>query len=78
MDRADEEADRAAGRRVDCPLLVLWSRHDDLADLYGDPVAVWRSWAGDVRGHDVDSGHHMAEEAPEELAHALLAFVDTR
>jgi haloacetate dehalogenase len=74
VDRADEEADRAAGRRVRCPVLVLWSRRDDMAELYGDPRVVWRDWADDVRGHDIDSGHHMAEEAPAELAAALVAF----
>ena len=75
VDRADEEADRAAGRRVACPVLVLWSRHDDLAELHGDPREVWRAWADDVRGHDIDAGHHMAEEAPHELARALDAFL---
>jgi haloacetate dehalogenase len=74
VDRADEEADRAAGRRVTCPLLVLWSLRDDLEELHGDPLAVWREWADDRRGHGIDSGHHMAEEAPDELARALLGF----
>jgi haloacetate dehalogenase len=74
IDRAHEEADRAAGRRVGCPLLVLWSRHDDLEDLHGDPLAIWRSWASDLRGGRIASGHHMAEEAPDELAGALRMF----
>jgi haloacetate dehalogenase len=74
VDRADEVADRAAGRRVTCPLLVLWSRFDDLEYLYGDPLAVWQPWADDVRGHGLDSGHHMAEEAPDALTAALVAF----
>jgi haloacetate dehalogenase len=68
LDRSHEEADRAAGVRLRCPALVLWSQHDDLADLYGDPVQLWASWATDVRGHGIDSGHHMAEEDPAELA----------
>ena len=74
VDRADEEADRAAGRRLGCPVLVLWARRDDMEYLYGDPLAVWRGWADDLRGHAIDSGHHMAEEAPEELAEALVGF----
>ncbi|HWM57803.1 MAG TPA: hypothetical protein VNO83_08215 [Pseudonocardia sp.] len=37
-------------------------------------MAVWTGWADDVRGQRIDSGHHMAEEAPEELARVLLAF----
>lgn len=75
VDRAHEEADRAAGVRVRCPALVLWSLRDDLEELYGDPLRVWRSWADDVRGHGIDSGHHVAEEAPEELAEALGGFL---
>jgi hypothetical protein len=44
-------------------------KHDDLEELYGDPLAIWRDWAGDLRGGGpIESGHHMAEEAPDELA----------
>ncbi|MBN6050939.1 alpha/beta hydrolase [Nonomuraea sp. RK-328] len=50
VDRRHEEADRAAGVRLRCPALVLWSVRDDLEDLYGDPLALWRDWAGDLRG----------------------------
>ncbi|SDQ78145.1 alpha/beta fold hydrolase [Quadrisphaera sp. DSM 44207] len=75
VDRAADDADRAAGRRVTCPTLVLWSSRDDLEDLYGDVLGVWRPWATDLRGGRIDSGHHMAEEAPEQLAAALSAFL---
>ncbi|MGQ7794608.1 alpha/beta fold hydrolase [Faunimonas sp. B44] len=74
IDRAHDDADRAAGRRLACPLLVLWSLKDDLEALYGDVVGIWRPWVGgDLSGHGIDSGHHMAEEAPEQLAAALKA-----
>ncbi|WP_141586548.1 alpha/beta fold hydrolase [Actinomadura sp. WMMA1423] len=76
IDRRHDEEDRRAGRRVQCPTLVLWSSRDDLEDLYGDPVKIWRDWADDVRGRPVDSGHHMAEEAPEAVASAIGAFLD--
>ncbi|MEV0161207.1 haloacetate dehalogenase [Nonomuraea fuscirosea] len=75
VDRAADDADHAAGRRISCPTLVLWSAKDDMEDLYGDPLAIWRSWADDVTGHAIDSGHHVAEEAPEQLAESLLAFL---
>jgi haloacetate dehalogenase len=75
IDRRHEEADRAAGRRVTCPTLFAVSVHDDLEQIYGDPLAVWRDWADDVRQVRIDSGHHMAEEAPEAVAAALHAFV---
>lgn len=74
IDRAHEEADRRAGRRLTMPLLVLWSLRDDLEDLYGDPLLIWKSWAGNVRGFGIDSGHHIAEEAPTALVDAFLPF----
>jgi haloacetate dehalogenase len=74
VDRRHEEADRAAGNRLRPPLLVLWSQRHDLEDLYGDPLVIWRDWADDVRGHRIDSAHHMGEEAPEELAAVLGGF----
>ena len=78
VDRLADEADRAAGRRVSAPTLVLWSSRDDLEDLYGDILAVWAPWATDVEGGVIDSGHHVAEEAPEELATRLTAFFTSR
>ena len=78
VERTFDVADRAAGRRLDMPALVLWSLRDDLDALYGDPLKIWRDWASDVRGHGIDSGHHMAEEAPDELAAVLAAFFRER
>ena len=75
IDRAHDEADRAAGRRVSCPALVLWALRDDMELLYGDPLSVWRGWAPDLRGHGIDCGHHIAEERPQALADALLRFL---
>ncbi len=75
IDREHDEADRTAGRRVTCPTLVLWSERDDLVDLYGDPLSVWRQWTDDVHAASIDSGHHMAEEAPVELATHLRRFL---
>jgi len=71
IDREHEEADRAAGRRIRCPALFAFSTRDDLEDLYGDPLAIWHAWCDDVQGEAIDSGHHMAEEAPDALAATL-------
>jgi haloacetate dehalogenase len=74
VDRAADDADRAAGRRIGCPVLVGWSTEDDLPELYGDLLAIWRQWADHPRGVPIPSGHHMAEQAPGELAAALAEF----
>jgi haloacetate dehalogenase len=75
VDREHEEMDRRAGRAVRCPTLLLWSTDDDMEALYGDPLAVWRPWAVDLRGEPIRSGHHVAEENPDDLIDALHRFL---
>jgi haloacetate dehalogenase len=74
LDRLHDEADRREGRTIACPLLVLWARHDDLEALYGDPLAIWREWAEDVRGRGLAGGHYLAEERPDDVYAELHAF----
>ena len=77
IDRAHEEADRSDGRQIACPVLLLAATHDDL-DIHGDPEAIWRPWvAGKLHSAPIQSGHHQAEQAPDELAQALRAFLAT-
>jgi haloacetate dehalogenase len=68
----DREHELAGPKQIACPTLFLWSTRDDMEDLYGDPLAIWREWAPDVRGIPIESGHHMAEENPEAVAQALI------
>jgi haloacetate dehalogenase len=75
IDRQHEERDRADGRRLAMPVLILWSLRDDLEQLYGDPREIWRDWADSVTGQGIDSGHHIAEEAPAALVEALVPFL---
>jgi haloacetate dehalogenase len=75
IDRDHEEADRAGGRRIGCPTLLLESAQDDL-DLHGNPAEIWAPWiAGSLRHRVIDSGHHQAEEAPGPVARELLEFL---
>jgi haloacetate dehalogenase len=71
LDREHELADRRAGRRIACPTLVVTgSAETQLADA----ANVWRAWADEVRATTVPGGHFIPEEAPEQLARALLEF----
>lgn len=75
IDVEHDAADRDAGRRVACPMLLLESAQDDL-DIHGDPAQIWGPWvAGPVRHRIIPSGHQQAEEAPQEVAEALLDFL---
>jgi haloacetate dehalogenase len=75
VDRRNDEADRAAGRRIECPTLALWSTDDDMEQIYGDVVAVWRPWCREVEGHGIKSTHHVAERNPDDLVRSLRAFL---
>lgn len=75
IDLAQDRESRAAGLRVACPLLALWGRKGKIGQWY-DALAVWREYAsGPVTGHAVNSGHYLAEEAPEEVLAALDQFL---
>lgn len=77
IDRRLDEADHAAGHRITCPVLALWSGHGKL-ERWFDVLEVWRGWADDVQGHAVAAGHYLAEEAPDEVGSALAAFLAGR
>jgi haloacetate dehalogenase len=67
-----DEADRGK-RRIACPVLALWGARNHVARWY-DVLGVWRDWAHDVRGHAIDCGHYLPEEARDETCAALQAF----
>lgn len=73
-DLAADEADRAAGKKIGCPTLVLWGS-SGIPSEAADSLAVWREWCDDVRGAAVKSGHFVAEENPEETLSHLLPFL---
>ena len=80
IDREHDRADRALGRRIVCPLLVLWSSQGALGTWYVEesgPVGLWRAWGDDVRGRALEAGHFFPEEAPEQTAEALNRFFGT-
>ncbi len=72
IDLDHERADRAAGRRLACPVLHLWSADRPQAE----PLAVWGRWAMDVSGTGIDHGHLQPERAPDQVLAALLPFLD--
>jgi haloacetate dehalogenase len=77
LDREHDRVDRTTGRRIVCPLLVLWSAEGALGTWYreaGGPIALWRAWGDDVRGQPLEAGHFFPEEAPEQTTEALRRF----
>ena len=73
-DLVHDEADRASGKKITCPLLAIWGTAGGIPAETDDPLATWREWATDVRGFGIDSGHYLAEEEPQATAAALIEF----
>jgi haloacetate dehalogenase len=72
-DLAHDQADRATGRKLDCPVLVLWPSAEAVA---GRPtrVDIWKGWADDVAGAVTTGGHLQPEDRPDEVSAALVPF----
>jgi haloacetate dehalogenase len=81
IDVEHDEADRAAGRRIGVPTLVVWGSVGLPADAKAKengPLAVWRDWCSDVDGGPVEAGHFIAEENPEATLALLLPYLEAR
>lgn len=73
-DLAQDAADRANGRRLDCPVLALWPR-SQAEDGKPNPADVWKRWADSVTGVSTDGGHLQPEDQPDQVLDALSTFL---
>jgi haloacetate dehalogenase len=77
IDFAQDIKDRDSGRRISCPVLVLWSEGGALDSWYreaGGPLSMWRGWAADVTGRPISGGHFFPEQNPAETLAELSSF----
>jgi len=74
IDLEHDRADRAAGRMLPMPLLVLWGAQGVVQQCF-KPLDEWRRVARDVRGQTLPCGHYIAEEAPDALLAQALPFL---
>ena len=75
QDRAMDDADLAAGRRLQCPVLVLPGNFFLTAGA--EPaLEVWRrTFAPQAQGEVIESGHFVAEENSQQTLAALQKFL---
>ena len=74
LDLDHDRGDRAQGRSLANPLLVLWGAEGVVHRCF-DPLALWRRIATDVQGEALPCGHYIPEEAPEALLAKALPFL---
>ena len=71
IDLAHDREDRDAGRKLTCPVRVLWGKYGIIERCF-KPLEEWRKSANNVSGCALDCGHYIPEESPE----ALLAEIE--
>lgn len=76
-DVAQDEADMAAGRRIACPTLLIWSTLYLARPGLEPPPDTWRrTFAPGIADTEVASGHFVAEEVPAATLTALQRFLE--
>ncbi|MFM0689832.1 alpha/beta hydrolase [Paraburkholderia strydomiana] len=73
-DLEHDASDAAAGRRLACPVLVLWSESEQKARSIL-PLDTWSRWAANVTGKGLPGGHLLPEDAPGEVLTSLQDFL---
>jgi hypothetical protein len=63
VDRDHDDADLGT-RRIQCPVLALWSARGALPRLYGDVLEVWRPWTADVTAAASTPATSLSKTAP--------------
>ena len=68
-----DKADHDAGKKITIPMLALWG-DAGIAAAAATPLDTWKTWATNVTGSPVDSGHFLTEENPDVTGKLLREF----
>ncbi len=69
-----DAADLQRGRKVACPVLVLWGERSHVERSF-EPVEAWSRYADHIAGaRKLPSGHYPAEQCPDETCDELIRF----
>jgi haloacetate dehalogenase len=78
IDLQTDEGDFKAGKKVACPVLLLWGATGGVGRNH-KPVEVWQGYAADIRrGAALPCGHYVPEECSQETASELAGFFKTQ
>ncbi|MBK1841485.1 alpha/beta hydrolase [Azospirillum sp. YIM B02556] len=83
-DLAQDREDAASGRKLRCPVHVLWPSKDwpgaEAKPSPGNPavrnpITIWSRWADQVDGTPTSGGHLQPEDASDEVLRSLKPFL---
>ena len=72
VDLAHDKAD--LDKKVQCPLLVLWSERGPFHRMY-DVLQAWQERAVQAEGKAMPTGHFLPEQMPQELTQEIARFL---
>ncbi len=76
-DRVHARIDAERGRRIVCPVRVLWTERGTMPRS-AEPLEAWRRVARDTSGRALPGAGCVPREAPEALLEEMTRFFDTR
>jgi haloacetate dehalogenase len=74
IDLKIDETDIKAGKKIQCPLLVLWAAAGAMGKLY-DVLNIWKDEGVNVTGKGLPGNHSLQESAPKETLAELQQFL---
>ena len=75
IDLQTDLADLKAGRKVQCPVMLLWGERSHVAHHPRGAVEVWRDYCENIaRARALPCGHYPSEQAPDETYRELRDF----
>ena len=79
IDLEYDEKDMKAGRKIECPVLLLWGATGGVGRNHNPgPAEIWKAYASNIVGAQaLPCGHYLSEEAPTETTAALREFFAT-
>jgi haloacetate dehalogenase len=79
IDLEHDEKDMKAGRKIECPVLLLWGATGGVGRNHNPgPAEIWKAYASNIVGAQaLPCGHYLSEEAPTETTAALREFFAT-
>lgn len=72
VDRQDDLADLAAGKKINIPVMAIWGQ-TGIPAASPDPLSLWKGLAPKATGKAIKGGHFL----PEENAADVLAAIET-
>jgi haloacetate dehalogenase len=74
VDLKIDAADLKEGKRIQCPLLVLWAANGAMGKLY-EVLNIWKEEGVNVTGKGLPGTHSLQESAPKETLAELQQFL---